>query len=94
LNATQALEQFKSEKGQIDLIISDVVLPDKNGLQIVEEILSKQADIPAIFCSGYTEEEIMELIKTNKKYRYIQKPYPIKMLLSEIYSALKEHGQT
>ncbi len=87
--AAQALEQFKNER-QIDLIVSDVVLPDKNGLRVVEEILLEHPGVSAIFCSGYTEDRVMQSIKKNKKFRFIQKPYSVRALLELIHALLKE----
>ncbi|MDD5765528.1 MAG: PAS domain S-box protein [Candidatus Marinimicrobia bacterium] len=88
--AAQAVEEFRKENGQIDLIVSDVILPDKNGLLLAEEILTMQANLPIILCSGYAEETVMKSIKTNRKFHFIQKPFQIPNLLDMIHSLLKK----
>jgi len=88
--AAQALKQFKDEKEKIDLIVSDVVLPDKDGLQLAQEIISTHPKIPVILCSGYTEERIMQSIRMNKKFHFIQKPYPVQTLLDIVHSVLTD----
>ncbi|HPI27884.1 MAG TPA: PAS domain S-box protein [Candidatus Marinimicrobia bacterium] len=87
-NAAEAIEQFQNENGQIDLILADVVLPDKNGVTVSEEILAQKEDIPVILYSGYAEESIMQLIKKNPKFVFIQKPFKMKELLDLIYQKL------
>ncbi len=87
-NAAEAIEQFQNENGQIDLILADVVLPDKNGVTVSEEILAQKEDIPVILYSGYAEESIIQLIKKNPKFVFIQKPFKMKELLDLIYQKL------
>ncbi|MCK4595617.1 PAS domain S-box protein, partial [candidate division WOR-3 bacterium] len=55
-DAKKALEIFKREQGNFQLIFSDVVLPDINGIELVEQIQSSNPKIPALLCSGYTEQ--------------------------------------
>ena len=87
-NAAEAIEQFRLENGQIDLILADVVLPDKNGVTVSEEILTHKDGIPVILYSGYAEESIIQLIKKNPKFVFIQKPFKVKELLDLIYQKL------
>ena len=89
-NSTEALEQIKKENGAIDLIISDVILPDKDGVQLVKEILSEYPDIPVILSSGYSEERIVQSIIENKNSRFIQKPFTIPELLDLMHNILVE----
>ncbi|HRS51246.1 MAG TPA: PAS domain S-box protein [Candidatus Marinimicrobia bacterium] len=87
-NAVEAIEQFQNENEQIDLILADVVLPDRNGVSVSEEILTHKEGIPVILYSGYAEESIMQLIRRNPKFIFIQKPFKIKELLDLIYKKL------
>ncbi|MFH1251083.1 MAG: PAS domain S-box protein [bacterium] len=88
--AAQAIEQFHKENGKIDLIVSDVVLPDKNGMQLVKDLLSINAKLPVILCSGYAEETIIQSIKMNPKFHFFQKPYQVQAMLKLVYKILHE----
>jgi CheY-like chemotaxis protein len=87
-NASEARSVFKSEKGKFDLIFSDVILPDKNGCDLVEELLSGKKDIPVIMCSGYTEEKVHQSIISKRVFQFIQKPFNILELLNIISSTI------
>ncbi len=54
-NFKEAIYQFELNSDLISLIISDIVLPDKNGLELKKEIKKKQSDIPILFITGYSE---------------------------------------
>jgi two-component system cell cycle sensor histidine kinase/response regulator CckA len=88
--ASQAIELFQKENGEIDLIVSDVILPDKNGVLLVEDILKNSAEIPIILCSGYAEETLIRSIKMNRKFHFLQKPYQIPDLLKLIHELLSK----
>ena len=83
-NASGARSVFNNENGKFDLIFSDVILPDKNGLDLVEELLSGKKDIPVIMCSGYTEEKVQQSIISKRGFQFIQKPFKILELLKII----------
>jgi len=87
-NASEGRSVFISENGKFDLIFSDVILPDKNGFDLIEELLSGKKDIPVIMCSGYTEEKIQQSIISKKGFQFIQKPFKILELLNIISSAI------
>ncbi len=85
-DAKKALEIFKREQGNFQLIFSDVVLPDINGIELVEQIQSSNPKIPALLCSGYTEQ-LSQLSKIRESnFRFINKPYA----LSELLKIIKE----
>jgi len=88
--ANQALSLFQEEDGRFDLIISDVILPDKNGVLFAEEILRIKTEIPIILCSGYAEETLIQSIKMNRKFHFIQKPFQVQILLEQVYRILRE----
>jgi PAS domain S-box-containing protein len=90
-NASEALEKFKNKKDQYNLIISDVVLPDKTGLELVELIKNIKNDIPVILCSGYTDEQSKRQEIYERGYKFIQKPFNIEEMLRAIKSSLSKN---
>ena len=88
-NAAAAVDVFRTEKGLFDLILSDVVLPDKNGFQLVKELLEIKADIPVIMCSGYTEERARHSIVHEEGFQFLQKPYSLNKLLEIVKETLR-----
>lgn len=88
--ANQAMNLFREEDGRFDLIISDVILPDRNGVLLAEDILQIKKEIPIILCSGYAEETLIQSIKMNRKFHFIQKPYQVQILLEHIHRILRK----
>ena len=83
-SSKDALDIFKSEDGNFDLVFSDVVLPDKNGLQLVDELLSVRPELRVLLCSGYldTKSQWREIRK--RGFRFLQKPYAVTDLLQTV----------
>ena len=84
-----ALEIFKKEKSNFDLIFCDVVLPDKTGLQLVDEILIHDSSSPVILSSGYTDHKSQWPLIQQRGFRFIQKPYSVAELLKIVKDTLK-----
>ncbi|MCG8616292.1 MAG: response regulator, partial [Desulfobacterales bacterium] len=52
----EAIEIFKNRPDQFDLIISDMTMPDKTGIQLKEIVRKIRADIPIIICTGFSDQ--------------------------------------
>jgi DNA-binding NtrC family response regulator len=81
---TEGLALFEQSGGHIDLVISDVVLSDGSGLELVEQILERIPDTRILLCSGYTDEKSQWPIITAKGYPFIHKPFTMTQLLKKI----------
>ncbi len=87
-NAHEGISVFKKEKGNIDLALIDIVLPDLNGFQLVDEIRLFNPDTRVLLTSGYmTQKSHWEIIKT-RQIPFLQKPYDVENLLKKIRNVL------
>ncbi len=87
-NYKKAVEKLEAEK--IDLLVSDIMLPDKTGLDIVKYINEKNLDISTILVSGYTNEErVTEALRIGVN-DVLKKPYAEEELHHTINLALRE----
>ncbi len=82
-NAWEALDIFEKEKN-FDLIFSDVVLPDKTGIDLAEELLSRNSALKILLTSGYTDQKSQWPIIQKKGFKFLQKPYALLDLLQTI----------
>ncbi len=74
-----------------DLIISDIEMPNKNGLEMLAEIKEISPSIPIIITSAYTNTEyFLEAINIGID-NYILKPYTLDNMIAILYSTLKKH---
>lgn len=71
----EALQLFASSKKPIHLVILDVVMPKKIGLEVYKEMKKFSPDLKVIFSSGYAEDSQIIEIETGKNVKFIQKPF-------------------
>lgn len=64
-----------SGEGEVQLIITDIVMPEMSGVALVEKLLELQADTPVIFMSGYAEEEALRRGMVGQRHRFVAKPF-------------------
>jgi CheY-like chemotaxis protein len=89
-NGREALDVWKRQNGKIDLVITDMVMPEGvSGVELAEKLLAQRPDLKIIFSSGYTVDEISTgfLSRTNNA-RFIQKPYTRALLTKTVRQAL------
>jgi two-component system cell cycle sensor histidine kinase/response regulator CckA len=89
-NAAQARELFHRECGELDLVISDVVLPDKSGVELIMEFKEQNPNLKVLLNSGYTSDR-SNLEKIQKEgLRFLQKPYSVESLLKTVREIIDE----
>lgn len=82
-NAAEALEVFEKEKAAIRMVLCDMILSDKSGLDLVDQLLAKKPDIAVVLTSGFLEASQRPLLN-GKGYSYLQKPYSMLALLKTV----------
>jgi len=80
-DAKEAADVFKREKGNFNLVLSDVVLPDKSGLELVDEFIACNPNLRVLLSSGYTDHKSRWPIIQERGYRFLEKPYALNDLL-------------
>lgn len=76
-------------KGDIDLILSDINMPNFDGFQTLDYMKSNHIDIPLIFLTGYISEEIERKGRTLGAVEYLRKPVDRDQLLKKLERLLK-----
>lgn len=84
----QGLELARVHRGQIHLLLTDVVLPKMSGRIVAERIRDSRPDIRVLFVSGYTDDVIVRHGVLNQDVNFLQKPYTYATLISKIRSVL------
>jgi two-component system cell cycle sensor histidine kinase/response regulator CckA len=90
VNGEDAVEKFREHKEEITLLITDVMMPIKDGRETYEEIRKIKGDIKVIFTSGF-DSELNRLLKKEGHY-YLQKPFAPHQLLQKIVEVLDDNG--
>lgn len=83
-NTAEARALFEQHDGHFDLLFSDVVLPDQNGITLAEELIARKPGLPVLLCSGYTDERSRWSAIEKGGFEFISKPYPSATLLANL----------
>ena len=73
---------FAERQGDIDVVVTDVVMPMVGGVEMVATLRAVQPDLPVVFVSGYTAEE--QDLPLDERTAFLTKPYTIDALCDAI----------
>jgi PAS domain S-box-containing protein len=79
--ANAALDVFDKHKGDFQLVLCDIVLPDLDGLELVDALLAQNPSLAVLLTSGYADQRIPWPLLYEKGYGFLQKPYGLVELL-------------
>lgn len=87
----QAIELASASKGQIDLLITDVVMPEMNGRQLSEQLNDLFPGTRTLFMSGYTADVIAHRGVLDEGMHFIQKPFSLHDLGIKVRTVLEDN---
>jgi two-component system, cell cycle sensor histidine kinase and response regulator CckA len=86
---SEALDVFESHQGDVDLVVSDVVMPEMDGPTLMEKLRRDRPDLKIIFISGYAEDSFRKHLAENEDFMFLQKPFDLKELAAAVKAALQ-----
>lgn len=89
----KALEALKTYPGQIDAVLLDVRLPDVEALDLYQKMLAIRSDLKVIVCSGYDRSGPVEQLLASGASAFLQKPFSLSRLSSELRSAIDNNPE-
>ncbi|OGU17499.1 MAG: hypothetical protein A2076_00620 [Geobacteraceae bacterium GWC2_53_11] len=84
----EGLDLFRNTYEPVHLILSDVIMPRKNGIEMCREIRALHPGIPVIFMSGYAADFMDKLRSSGEAVNFIAKPLNMPLLLKTLREAL------
>jgi len=86
----EALDIVRKHDGDIDLLITDVIMPGMSGRQVWEQLRAVCPDLRCIFISGYTADVIADQGVLEEGIHFLQKPFTGESLAQKVRQALNE----
>jgi CheY-like chemotaxis protein len=83
-----ALALAEEPHRRIDLLVTDVILPDLSGPEVAEQLLAAQPGIKVLYLSGYTDDYVGDQALRGDRTHLLEKPFTIGALLSQVRAAL------
>ncbi|MBI5095706.1 MAG: PAS domain S-box protein [Candidatus Hydrogenedentes bacterium] len=87
----EAMQLARERAGEIDLLMTDVVMPEMNGRDLAKNLLSLYPNLKRLFMSGYTADVIAHHGVLDDGVYFIQKPFSTAELAAKVREALS-HG--
>ncbi len=87
---SEAISLATEQAGAIDLLITDVVMPEMNGRELEQRVRESNPDIGCLFMSGYTANIISHHGVLDADVKFLQKPFTMNDLAAKVGEALKE----
>ncbi len=88
-NGVEAIEVLDKE-GHVDLVVSDVVMPEMDGPTLLKELRRRDPKVKVIFVSGYAEEAFQKNLPEQEQYEFLAKPFTLKQLVSKVKETMAE----
>jgi len=91
-SGVEALEVMEDYGDEIDLVVSDVVMPEMDGPTLLGELRKSYPDLKFVFVSGYAEEAFSKNLPEEErdKFGFLPKPFSLKQLATTVKEMLEE----
>jgi len=84
------IEIMEKQGGEVDLIITDVIMPGINGPTMIESVLANFPRVKVIFISGYAEDVFVKSYGSERAFHFLPKPFTLKQLASKVKEVINE----
>ncbi len=85
----EALEVMERNEGRINLVVSDIVMPEMDGPTMLKELRKRNPTLKIIFISGYAEDALKSLDE-GEEFAFLPKPFQLKDLVQKVKETLEE----
>ncbi|MCW5698432.1 MAG: response regulator [Rhodospirillales bacterium] len=87
-SGVEALEVMEEAGGKIDLVVSDVVMPELDGPSLLKELRKQRPELKIIFISGYAEDAFKKNLPEGEIFHFLPKPFSLKQLAVAVKETL------
>ncbi len=89
-NAIEALDQLESMTYRIDMVLTDYIMPGKDGIELLKKIREKYGELPVIIMTAYGEKGMLIDAIRNRCDGFIEKPFNVDQLINEIQRVMSK----
>jgi two-component system, cell cycle sensor histidine kinase and response regulator CckA len=84
----EALEVMEREQGRIDIVVSDVMMPEMDGPTMLKEMRKTRPDLKIIFVSGYPDDAFKKGLDADEAFAFLSKPFSLPQLAAKVKEEL------
>jgi two-component system, cell cycle sensor histidine kinase and response regulator CckA len=90
-DGAEALRVFDGHDGDVDLVITDIVMPDMSGTELVERLKAHRTDLPVLYITGYTDDVLVHH-EVLSGVTLLEKPFSLPSLATKVRDVLSRAG--
>jgi two-component system cell cycle sensor histidine kinase/response regulator CckA len=87
-NGVEAIDVLEKADGRVDLVVSDVVMPEMDGPTLLRELRNRNPSLKIIFVSGYAEDAFQKHLPEHGQFAFLPKPFTLKQLVAAVKDTL------
>jgi two-component system cell cycle sensor histidine kinase/response regulator CckA len=87
-SGVEALQIIDERTDPVDLVVSDVVMPEMDGPTLLGELRKRHPELKVIFVSGYAEEAFRKNLPEGEDFKFLPKPFSLKQLVETVKQAV------
>lgn len=84
----EALDVMDQEQDRVDIVVSDVVMPEMDGPTLLKQLRMRNSDVKVIFISGYPDEVFKKSLDPDEQFAFLAKPFTLPQLAAKVKEEL------
>jgi two-component system, cell cycle sensor histidine kinase and response regulator CckA len=87
-SGVEALQLIAESEKPVDLVVSDVVMPEMDGPTLLRQLRQRYPDLKVVFVSGYAEDAFRKNLPEGEAFNFLAKPFSLKQLVETVKQAV------
>ncbi len=97
-NGAEAVALFEMRAAEIDMLVTDIVMPGMSGRELADTLLARAPGLPVLYVSGYTDDAVLRHGVLTAEASFLEKPFSAGALCTRVRSVLdaarnREHDE-
>jgi len=91
-HGAEALQLWAQHAGEIDMLVTDLVMPEMGGRDLATRLRESRGDLPILFMSGYADDDATRRGFSDLRIAFLSKPFTTESLVSAVRHALRQRA--
>lgn len=87
-SGAEAIDLMTEIDGKVDIVVSDVIMPEMDGPTMITELRKREPDLKVIFVSGYPDDAFKNNLEPDAKFAFLPKPFSLAQLAAKVKDEL------
>jgi signal transduction histidine kinase len=89
-NGADALQIYDGNEQGIDLVLTDLIMPEMGGHELVEHLRARRPELRVLYMSGYSDKPVTGNGGSSSGTAYVEKPFTVELLMQRVREVLED----